>query len=68
MYPLSDQPLPILSVPQATFSATNKCEVDPMFCAGGTCMSSDPGKAICECGIGRGLDPDGIKCIGETFV
>ena len=31
-------------------------------------MSSDPGKAICECGIGRGLDPDGIKCIGETFV
>ena len=35
-----------------------------MFCAGGTCISS-PGKAICECGIGRGLDPDGIKCIGE---
>ncbi|KAL5247548.1 hypothetical protein ACHWQZ_G019433 [Mnemiopsis leidyi] len=40
----------------------DQCQADPMFCAGGTCMSS-PGKAICECGIGRGLDADGIKCI-----
>jgi len=40
----------------------DECQSDPMFCAGGTCISGT-GKALCECGIGRGLDSDGVQCI-----
>lgn len=42
----------------------DECQSNPMFCAGGTCISGrGPNKALCNCGIGRGLDSDGEKCI-----
>ena len=54
---------PITWAKSLLVSDIDECQSNPMFCAGGTCISG-PNKALCECGIGRGLDTDGEKCMG----